>query len=100
MQTLAVSRRTAESDDPPDSRGTTNRLISTNPQLVARAMFQQAEKRLPEAAAPGPLQKGDLVRTKAGRAGHGDYGGVSRQTDGALSPGGRHGLDRRGIPAG
>ena len=65
-QTLAVSRRTAESMVRRIRRGTTNRLISTNPQLVARAMFQQAEKRLPEAAVPGPLRKGDLVRAKAG----------------------------------
>ena len=65
-QTLAVSRRTAQSMIRRIRQGTTSRLISTNPQLVARAMFQQAEKRLPEAAVPGPLQKGDLVRAKAG----------------------------------
>ena len=65
-QTLAVSRRTAESMIRRIRRGTTYRLIPTNPQLVARAMFQQADNRLPEAAVPGPLQKGDLVRAKAG----------------------------------
>jgi len=65
-QTLAVNRRTARSMIRRIRQGTTYRLISTNPQLVARAMFQQADKRLPEGAVPGPLQKGDLVRTKAG----------------------------------
>ncbi len=65
-QTLAVSRRTAGSMIRRIRRGSTYRLVSTNPRLVARAMFQQAEKRLPEVAVPGPLQKGDLVREKAG----------------------------------
>ena len=65
-QTLAVSRQTARSMIRRIRRGTTSRLISTNPQLVARAMFQQAERRPPDVAGPGPLQKGDLVRAKAG----------------------------------
>ena len=65
-QTLAVSRQTARSMIRRIRRGTTYRLIPTNPQLVARAMFQQAEKRPSEVAESWPLQKGDLVRAKAG----------------------------------
>lgn len=65
-QTLAVSRQTARSMIRRIRRGTTYRLISTNPHLVARTIFQQAEKRTPDVAGPGPLQKGDLVRAKAG----------------------------------
>ncbi len=65
-QTLDVSRQTARSMIRRIRRGTTYRLISTNPHLVARTIFQQAEKRTPEVAGPGPLQKGDLVRAKAG----------------------------------
>lgn len=65
-QTLAVGRRTAQSMIRRIRRGTPYRLISANPQLVARAIFQQADKRPPEGAVPWPLQKGDLVRTKAG----------------------------------
>ena len=65
-QTLAVSRRTAQSMIRRIRRGSTSRLISTNPQLVARAMFQQTEKRTPDGAGPRPLQKSDLVREKAG----------------------------------
>ena len=65
-QTLAVGRQTAQSMIRRIRRGSTSRLISTNPQLVARAMFQQAEKRTPNVAVSGPLQKGDLVRAKAG----------------------------------
>ena len=65
-QTLAVGRQTAQSMIRRIRRGTTSRLTSTNPQLVARAMFRQAERRLPSVAVPGPLRKGDLVRTKAG----------------------------------
>ena len=65
-QTLAVNRRTAGSMIRRIRRGTTYRLASTNPQLVAWTMFQQAEKRTPDGAVPWPLQKGDLVREKAG----------------------------------
>ena len=65
-QTLAVGRQTAQSMIRRIRRGSTSRLISTNPQLVARAMFQQAEKRTPNVVVSGPLQKGDLVRAKAG----------------------------------
>ena len=65
-QTLAVGRQTAQSMIRRIRRGTTSRLTSTNPQLVARAVFRQAEKRLPNVAVSGPLQKGDLVRAKAG----------------------------------
>ena len=65
-ETLAVSRRTARSIIRRIRRGTTYRLTSTNPQLVARAIFHQAEKKTPDGAGPRPLQKGDLVREKAG----------------------------------
>ena len=65
-QTLAVGRRTAESMIRRIRRGTTSRLISAHPHLVARAMFQQAEKKTPDVAVPWQLQKGDLVREKAG----------------------------------
>ena len=67
-QTLAVSHRTARSMVRRIRRGSTYRLTSTNPQLVARLMFQQAEKKPPDRAGPWPLQKGDLVRVKAGGA--------------------------------
>ncbi len=67
-QALAVSPRTARSMIRRIRRGTTYRLTSTNPQLVARLMFQQAEKKPPDGAGPWPLQKGDLVRVKAGGA--------------------------------
>lgn len=65
-ETLGVERRTAESMIRRIRRGTPTRLISANPHLVARAMFQQAEKKTPEVAVPWQLQKGDLVREKAG----------------------------------
>ena len=65
-QTLAVGRRTAQSMIRRIRRGATSRLISANPQLVARAMFQQVDKRPPEVAVAWPLQKGDLVREKTG----------------------------------
>ena len=65
-QTLAVSRQTARSMIRRIRRGATSRLISTHPHLVVRTMFQQPEKRTPDVAVPWQLQKGDLVRTKAG----------------------------------
>ncbi len=65
-ETLAVGRQTAQSMIGRIRRGATHRLISANPHLVARAMFQQAEKRTPDTAVPWQLQKGDLVREKAG----------------------------------
>ena len=65
-ETLGVERRTAESMIRRIRGSTPNRLISANPHLVARAMFQHTEKKTPEVAVPWQLQKGDLVREKAG----------------------------------
>ena len=65
-ETLAVERRTAQSMIRRIRQGATQRLISANPHLVARAMFQQAEKKTPDVTVPWQLQKGDLVREKAG----------------------------------
>jgi transposase-like protein/uncharacterized protein YodC (DUF2158 family) len=65
-QTLAVGRPTARSMIRRIRQGSTYRLISASPHLVARAMFQQAETKTPTVAVPWQLQKGDLVREKAG----------------------------------
>ncbi len=65
-ETLDVGRRTAESMIRRIRQGATQRLISASPHLVARAMFQQTEKKTPDVAVPWQLQKGDLVREKAG----------------------------------
>ena len=65
-QTLVVGRQTARSMIRRIRQGSPYRLISANPHLVARAMFQQAETKTPSVVVPWQLQKGDLVREKAG----------------------------------
>ena len=57
-QALAVSRQTARSMVRRIRRGTTYRLTSTNPQLVARLMFQQAERSRPTGQGRGRCRKG------------------------------------------
>ena len=99
-QTLAVSRRTARSMIRRIRRG--HHLSLGLHQPAARGLGhvpsgrkEDARRGRAEAVAEKRSGPGE-----SGRAGHGDYGGVSGQTVGALSPGGRRGVDGHDLPAG
>ena len=87
-------------DDTPDSAGhhlsiDFHQPAARGPGHVPADRKEDARRGRAEAVAEKRSGPGE-----SGRAGHDDYGGASGQTVGALSPGGRRGVDGHDLPAG